>query len=69
MFNPPGYDIRNAKKADAGRIVSDVLLKIMDDIGCPDGISSLGYSKEDIPALVKVWTAIVFSTVSIYTIA
>lgn len=48
-----GYDIRNAKKADAGRIVSDVLLKIMDDIGCPNGISALGYTKEDIPNLVK----------------
>jgi len=48
-----GYDIRNAKKADAGRIVSDVLLKIMDDIGCPNGISSLGYSSEHIPDMVK----------------
>ncbi|XP_012944844.1 hydroxyacid-oxoacid transhydrogenase, mitochondrial [Aplysia californica] len=48
-----GYDIRNAKKADAGKIVGDVLLKIMDDIGCPDGIGSLGYKSEDIPNLVK----------------
>lgn len=48
-----GYDIRNAKRADAGRIVSDVLVKIMDDIGCPDGIKALGYNSEDIPALVE----------------
>lgn len=48
-----GYDIRNAKRADAGKIVSDVLLKIMDDLGVPNGISELGYTADDIPALVK----------------
>merc|ERR1712098_439927 len=48
-----GYDISNAKLADAGNIVADVLLKIMDDIGCPDGVASLGYSSDDIPEMVK----------------
>lgn len=48
-----GYDISRARKEDAGRIVSDVLLKIMDDIGCPNGIKSLGYQSEDIPEMVK----------------
>jgi hydroxyacid-oxoacid transhydrogenase len=48
-----GVDIRNAKNADAGKIVRDVLLKIMDDIDCPNGIQSLGYTTDDIPALVK----------------
>ncbi|XP_059171076.1 hydroxyacid-oxoacid transhydrogenase, mitochondrial-like isoform X1 [Physella acuta] len=48
-----GVDIRNVKKADAGKVLREVLLKIMKDIECPDGISSLGYTKDDIPALVK----------------
>jgi len=48
-----GYDTRNAKRADAGAIISDVLLNIMQDIGCPDGIGSLGYQSEDVPALVQ----------------
>ncbi|KAH9513722.1 Hydroxyacid-oxoacid transhydrogenase, mitochondrial [Bulinus truncatus] len=48
-----GVDIRNVKKADAGKVLRETLLKIMKDIECPDGIESLGYTANDIPALVK----------------
>ncbi|XP_055871675.1 hydroxyacid-oxoacid transhydrogenase, mitochondrial-like [Biomphalaria glabrata] len=48
-----GVDVRNVKKADAGKVLREVLLKIMQDIECPDGIESLGYTTNDIPALVK----------------
>lgn len=48
-----GYDTRNAKKEDAGKILKDVLLKVMSDIGVPDGLRSLGFTEEDVPALVK----------------
>jgi len=48
-----GYDIRNAKQSDAGRILSDVLAKLMYDVEVPDGIGALGYTSEDIPELVE----------------
>ncbi|KAK3773031.1 hypothetical protein RRG08_029084 [Elysia crispata] len=48
-----GYDSRNAKGEDAGKILKDILLEIMDSIGVPDGLKSLGFTEEDIPALVK----------------
>ena len=48
-----GYDIRNAKRDDAGKIVADVLRRFMDKMKIPDGLTSLGYTKDDIPELVK----------------
>lgn len=49
-----GYDnIRSAKRADAGKILSDTLKKVMDQMKIPNGLSALGYGSEDIPGLVK----------------
>ncbi|XP_069107099.1 hydroxyacid-oxoacid transhydrogenase, mitochondrial-like isoform X1 [Argopecten irradians] len=48
-----GVDIRNKKAADAGKVLGDRLREIMQDIGVPDGLEALGYTKDDIPALVK----------------
>ncbi|XP_060067398.1 hydroxyacid-oxoacid transhydrogenase, mitochondrial-like isoform X1 [Ylistrum balloti] len=48
-----GVDITNKKKEDAGQVLGDRLREIMQDIGVPDGLIDLGYTKDDIPALVK----------------
>ena len=48
-----GHDVGNAKKEDAGRIVADVLRSFMDKMKIPNGLTSLGYTKDDIPMLVK----------------
>uniref|UniRef100_F7A9V2 Hydroxyacid-oxoacid transhydrogenase, mitochondrial n=3 Tax=Ciona intestinalis TaxID=7719 RepID=F7A9V2_CIOIN len=47
-----GADITNVKKSDAGAVLSDVLLKYMSELQIPNGISELGYTSDDIPALV-----------------
>lgn len=48
-----GVDITNKKKEDAGPILGDRLRLIMQDLEVPDGLTSLGYTKDDIPNLVK----------------
>lgn len=48
-----GVDITNKKKEDAGPILGDRLRLIMQDLEVPDGLTSLGYIKDDIPNLVK----------------
>ncbi|CAD5117205.1 DgyrCDS6002 [Dimorphilus gyrociliatus] len=48
-----GADIRNKKQKDAGKILSDQLRRIMQDLNVDDGLNSIGYSREDIPKLVK----------------
>ncbi|XP_006633963.2 hydroxyacid-oxoacid transhydrogenase, mitochondrial [Lepisosteus oculatus] len=48
-----GADVRNAKQGDAGLILSDVLRKILFDLNVDDGLSAVGYTTDDIPALVK----------------
>ncbi|KAF7692654.1 hydroxyacid-oxoacid transhydrogenase, mitochondrial [Silurus meridionalis] len=48
-----GADIRNVKREDAGRVLSDVLRKLLYDLEVEDGLCEIGYSKEDIPELVK----------------
>jgi len=48
-----GYDISNSKRDDAGKILSDVVREYMFKLKVPNGLSSLGYGTEDIPALVE----------------
>ncbi|XP_078333311.1 hydroxyacid-oxoacid transhydrogenase, mitochondrial-like isoform X2 [Crassostrea virginica] len=48
-----GVDITDKKKEDAGAILGDRLRQIMQDLEMPDGLSSLGYTSDDIPDLVK----------------
>lgn len=48
-----GKDIQNAKKDDAGNILSDVVRQYMFDLNIENGLNSLGFIKEDIPQLVE----------------
>jgi len=48
-----GKDISNAKKADAGLILADVVRGYMGVMKVENGLSALGYTKDDIPNLVK----------------
>ncbi|KAF4076650.1 hypothetical protein AMELA_G00217510 [Ameiurus melas] len=48
-----GADVRNVKTEDAGRVLADILRNFLYDLEVEDGLSEIGYSKEDIPELVK----------------
>ncbi|GAB1284784.1 Hydroxyacid-oxoacid transhydrogenase, mitochondrial [Apodemus speciosus] len=48
-----GANIRTAKTQDAGPVLADALRKFLFDLNVDDGLAALGYSKDDIPALVK----------------
>jgi hydroxyacid-oxoacid transhydrogenase len=48
-----GADIAHAKPADAGAILADQLIRMMRDLRIPNGLSALGYTAADIPALVE----------------
>ncbi|XP_016286989.2 hydroxyacid-oxoacid transhydrogenase, mitochondrial [Monodelphis domestica] len=48
-----GAEVRTAKIKDAGLILADTLRKFLFDLNVDDGLAAIGYSKADIPALVK----------------
>jgi hydroxyacid-oxoacid transhydrogenase len=48
-----GADICRAKNEDAGKILSDRLLELMQRLNVPNGLRALGYTSGDIPALVE----------------
>jgi hydroxyacid-oxoacid transhydrogenase len=48
-----GVDTSRARKEDAGRILADRLLEIMQRLKVPSGLRALGYTRSDIPALVE----------------
>ncbi|ELK02349.1 Hydroxyacid-oxoacid transhydrogenase, mitochondrial [Pteropus alecto] len=48
-----GADTRTARAADAGPVLADTLRKFLFDLDVDDGLAAIGYSKADIPALVK----------------
>jgi len=48
-----GVDISRAKPDDAGNILADQLVKLMQRLKVPNGLSAIGYTRDDIPALVE----------------
>jgi len=48
-----GADISRAKPDDAGNILADQLVTLMQRLKVPNGLSAIGYTKDDIPALVE----------------
>ena len=48
-----GADVSRAKDEDAGKILSDRILAMMQRLGVPNGLRALGYTSADIPALVE----------------
>ena len=48
-----GADISKAKLEDAGKILADKVIEIMKRLNIPNGLSAIGYSREDIPQLVE----------------
>ncbi|XP_070533254.1 hydroxyacid-oxoacid transhydrogenase, mitochondrial-like [Ptychodera flava] len=48
-----GGDTTNVKREDAGKLLADTLRQFMYDLNVDDGLGKLGFTKDDIPALVK----------------
>ena len=48
-----GADISRARPADAGEILVEQIIDIMQDLRMPNGLRALGYLPADIPALVE----------------
>lgn len=48
-----GADITGARESDAGAILADRLIRLMQDLNIPNGLKALGYTSADIPALVE----------------
>ena len=48
-----GANVSNAKKEDAGRILADRITWFMQRLNVPNGLKDVGYTSEDIPALVE----------------
>jgi len=45
--------VSSVKLDDAGRVLSDTILRYMSDLDIDNGLLAVGYSTDDIPALVK----------------
>lgn len=48
-----GADVRQVKRQDAGPVLADALRRFLSELQVEDGLSAVGYTKDDIPALVK----------------
>ena len=48
-----GVDVGAAKLDDAGRLLADRVIELMQLLGIPNGLADVGYGSEDIPALVQ----------------
>lgn len=48
-----GANVKNAKRADAGKILADIVKEYMHVMKIENGLTELGFKKEDIPTLVQ----------------
>ena len=48
-----GVDVARCRREDAGRILAERITWFMDRLNAPRGLEALGYTSEDIPALVE----------------
>jgi hydroxyacid-oxoacid transhydrogenase len=48
-----GADISDAGPENAGDVLSERIIEILQEIGAPNGLRELGYTPDDIPALVE----------------
>ena len=48
-----GADVSDANLEDAGEILAHCVIRLMRELHMPNGLSELGYAKQDIPALVE----------------
>ncbi len=48
-----GADVSRAKPEDAGDVLADQLIPLMRRLKVPNGLSAVGYTRNDIPALVE----------------
>ena len=48
-----GVDITGAKPGDAGEMLADCVMGFMRSLDMPNGLSGIGYTRDDIPALVQ----------------
>ena len=48
-----GADVSSVNRQDAGRVLSDTLRSYMSDLSVDNGLNAVGYTTDDIPALVK----------------
>ena len=47
-----GANVDGAREADAGKILADRIIEFMKKLQVPNGLSAIGYGRQDIPALV-----------------
>lgn len=48
-----GADVTRARPEDAGDILSDRIVGLMQRLGVPNGLEGVGYTRSDVPALVQ----------------
>jgi hydroxyacid-oxoacid transhydrogenase len=48
-----GADVSRCRKEDAGRVLADRVTWFMQRLNVPNGLSGVGYSSSDIPALIE----------------
>lgn len=48
-----GVDVSGVPEEDAGKILADKIIEFMKRLNIPNGLTAVGYSRDDIPALVK----------------